>query len=386
MCALAPRIRGGFFVGLALALVLAGCGSSQTQNCLTCHHLSGAQFLLATTSTGQILRFPINATAGLGAPATIPGPANSIGIAVGTPSGGATFQNFVYASDPKDNLIDAFSVSATDGSLSALPGSPFSLGTATGGPASLVVFGNNLYAASTDGGIVGFSIASSGSLTILSGSPFTAGAMPLQILPFPSTSVPNTTFFYAANFADANGSISAYSINPAGTLAPVSGSPFPTLSGSGPAGMLWNGSFLCVALEHSNAIAVFSVSGTGVLSPIPGSPFPAGHGTSSLAAGGGFLYALNDSDHTVSVYSSSSSSGSLAPIAGSPFSAGTASGQILYNNGFLYAPDPQAQAIQAFSINPMTGAPVPLSGSPFAAGAAPVALAIMGFPEIDPPK
>jgi len=379
-----PLIRLGLYSALALSLAMIGCGSTQNQNCANCM-LSSAQFLVATTTSGQILRFPIKG-GGLGAPVSVPGPANSMGIAVGTPGGGSIFQIFVYVSDPQNNVIDGFSVSNTDGSLSALAGSPFPMRTASGGPASLTVFGNLLYAASTDSSIVAFSIAPSGSLTILSGSPFAAGAMPLQILPFPSESAPNTTFFFAADFADASGSISGYSLGQSGVLTPVPGSPFPTLSGSGPAGMLWDGKFLDVALEHANAIAVFSVSSTGGLSPIPGSPFPAGLGTSSLAAAGGFLYALNSSDHTISVFTIDPLAGSLALVPASTVTAGTASGQLLHNNGTLYAPDPAANAIQIFSTNPMTGALTPLMGSPFAAGAAPVALAVVSFPAVDPPK
>lgn len=377
-------IRVGLCSVLALSLAMIGCGSTQNQNCPNCA-LGGAQFLMATTASGQILRFPINSGVGLGAPVSIPGPANSMGLAVGTAGGGVPFQIFVYVSDPGNNAIDGFSVSNTDGSLSALAGSPFPMGTASGGPASLTLFGNLLYAASTDGSIVAFHVAPSGSLTILSGSPFAAGAMPLQILPFSSESVPNTTFFFAADFADANGSISGYSLSQAGVLTPLPGSPVPTLSGSGPAGMLQGGKFLDVALEHADAIEVFSVSATGGLSSIPGSPFPAGHGTSSLA-GSGFLYALNSADHTISVFTIDPLAGSLAPASGSPFSAGTASGQVLYNNGVLYASDPAANAIQVFSVNPMTGALTPVMGSPFAAGAAPVALAVVSFPEVDPPN
>jgi 6-phosphogluconolactonase len=379
-----PLIRLGFYSALALSLAALGCGSTQNQNCPNCM-LSSAQFLVATTTSGQILRFPIKG-GGLGAPSSIPGPANSMGIAAGTSSGGSIFQIFVYVSDPKNNVIDGFSVSSTDGSLSALASSPFPMGTASGGPASLAVFGNLLYAASTGSSIVAFSVAPNGALTILSGSPFAAGAMPLHILPFLPASLPNTTFFFAADFADASGNISGYSLSQSGVLTPVPGSPFPTLSGSGPAGMLGSSNFLDVALENANAIAVFSVTATGGLSQIPGSPFPAGQGTSSLAAASGFLYALNSSDHTISVFTVDPLAGSLASVPASTVTAGTASGQLMYNNGTLYAPDPTANAIQVFSVNGMTGALTPLNGSPFAAGAAPLALAVVSFPAVDPPK
>jgi hypothetical protein len=51
-----------------------------------------------------------------------------------------------------------------------------------------------------------------------------------------------------------------------------------------------------------------------------------------------------------------------------------------------YAPDPTANAIQVFSVDGVTGAVTPLMGSPFAAGAAPVALAVVSFPAVDPPQ
>jgi len=127
-----PLIRLRLCSALALSLAMIGCGSTQNQNCPNCA-LGGAQFLMATTASGQILRFPINSGVGLGAPVSIPGPANSMGLAVGTAGGGVPFQIFVYVSDPGNNAIDGFSVSNTDGSLSALAGSPFPMGTASGG-------------------------------------------------------------------------------------------------------------------------------------------------------------------------------------------------------------------------------------------------------------
>ncbi len=194
--------------------------------------LSPGRHPLRNTS-GQILRFPIKGAVGLGAPISIPGPANSIGLAVGTPSGGSIFQIFVYVSDPMNNVIDGFSKSRADGSLSALAGSPFPMGTASGGPASLTVFGNILYAASTDSSIVAFRhrrahwLADDSLRFALCGGR-DAAANPS--VPFGKRAKHDVLF--AADFADASGSISGDSLSQSGVLTPVPGSPFPTLSGS----------------------------------------------------------------------------------------------------------------------------------------------------------
>lgn len=242
-----------------------------------------------------------------------------------------------------------------DGSLTAVPGSPFSPGTAAGSsPEGLAIFGNVLYAANSDGSITAFdSSTATGTLSLVPGSPFLAGNTPLQVLPFPSFSAPNAAYLFTGNFGDANGSISAYTIGTTGALAPIPGSPFQTVSGSGPVGLLSGGTALYVALKHSNAVAAFSVSPTGVLTALPGSPFPAGKGTSSLASASGFLYAMNDTDHTISIFSINPVTDVLTPV-GAPIAAGTASGQLLYFNGILFVPDPQGSAILAFSANPIT--------------------------------
>src|SRR5947199_8289526 len=88
-------------------------------------------------------------------------------------------------------------------------------------------------------------------LPILPSSPFAAGMGLSHLALIGSTTVGNTTFLYAANAGDPNGSISAFNVTPSGGLVPVPGSPFPTLSGAGPEGSYDGGKFLYVALSDA---------------------------------------------------------------------------------------------------------------------------------------
>lgn len=372
-------------IAFLLATLPTGCGNWQVSGCLLCSNPPGS-FLVVSTSSGQILHFPISQSGALGTPTSSPGPANSLGIIGAASYSSGSQRQFVYASDPQNGLIDAFLVNLTDGSLSAISGSPYPFGSPGSNPAGMALFGTLMYVANTNGSIGVFTVNADGSLSEEPGSPFPVGSSPQTLFvaasAYPVT--PATTLLFAADVNDANGSISVFSASFSGALTPVAGSPFPTLPGSGPEGMLASGTQLYVALSHSNAVAGFSVSSAGALTPMPGSPYPAGHGTSSLALADGFLWALNSADHTISVYTVDPNTGALTGL-GSPVAAGGASGQMLYNNGLLYVPDPQNQAILVFSTNPVTGALAQIAGSPFAAGAPPLALTVVSQNPLGPP-
>lgn len=377
-----PRYQA-LSIAFLFATLLAGC-NSQFTGCLLCSN-PPESFLVVSTSSGQILHFPISQSGALGTPTASPGPANSVGIIGAASFSSGSQRQFVYASDPQNGVIDAFLVNLTDGSLSAISGSPFSFGSPGSNPTGMALFGTVMYIASTNGSIAAFNVNGDGTLSAVPGSPFAVGSSPRTLLAGGNGPVmPATTLLFAADVNDANGSISVFSASASGTLTPVAGSPFPTVSGSGPEGMLGGGTQLYVALSHSNAVAGFNISSAGALTPMAGSPYPAGHGTSSLASASGFFYALNTGDHTISMYTQDPNTGALTMI-GSPVAAGGASGQMLYNNGLLYVPDPQNQAILVFSANPVTGALAQIAGSPFPAGASPVALTVVAKAAFDPP-
>src|SRR2546430_5162522 len=104
---------------------------------------------------------------------------------------------------------------------------------------------------------------------------------------------------------------------------------------------------------------------------LTGSPFPAGRGTFSLAGAGGFLFATNNLDGTISSYSMDSVSGTLIQVAGSPFPGVVASGDTLYSKGRLFVPDASSDSIAGFAPNLGTGTVSSLMGSPFQAGVGP---------------
>lgn len=376
MCIPTHRPTFAFPLIPLILVIIAGCGSSPKMQNSFC---SACQFLYAATNSGQILTFPITTTGGLGTPTSIAGPANSGGLITMAPAGVNPL--YLYVSDPQDSAIHVYTISPADGTLSTAPVGPFSLGSGNGTPGEMAAFGHVIYVAGSTGNIVAFNANADGSLTGMPGSPFAAGMGVSHLALVGSSTVGNTTFLYAANSNDPNGSISAFNVTPSGGLVPVPGSPFPTLSGAGPEGLLGGGKFLYVALKNANAVAAFAIANDGSLTPIAGSPFPAGRGTFSLTGGG--LFATNNLDGTISSYSMDPVSGTLTQVAGSPFPGVVASGDALYSNGRLFVPDASSNSIAGFDTH--QGTVSSLMGSPFQAGVGPVALASGGFPAVDPP-
>ena len=344
---------------------------------------SACQLLYATTNSGQILTFRVTNPGVLGTPtSTVAGPANSGGLIAIAP--GSVFSPYLYVSDPQDSAIHVYTISQADGTLSKARVGPFSLGNGNGTPREMAALGHVIYVAGSTGNIVAFNVNADGSLTGMPGSPFAAGMGLSHLALIGSTTVGNTTFLYAANAGDPNGSISAFNVTPTGGLVPVPGSPFPTLPGAGPEGFLGGGKFLYVALRNANAVAAFSIANDGSLTPLAGSPFPAGRGTFSLTEADGFLFATNNLDGTISSYSMDPVSGTLTEVAGSPFPGVVASGDMLYSNGRLFVPDTSSNSIAGFTPN-LNGTISPITGSPFEVGFGPVALTSWQFPAVDPP-
>jgi len=363
--------------------VAVGCGGG---NMSTTHipFCSGCQFVISTTTSGQILTFPMSSAGGLGTPMSTPGPANSTGIVTVWPAGTA-LQFYSYVSDPQNNAIRVYKVSAVDGSIATASVGPYPLGNANGAPGEIVLFGSTLYVASSAGRVFAFDVGQDGSLTSVANSPFAAGTGLTHLAVISSASVANTNFLYAANTGDANGSISAFTIGSNGALTPVHGSPFATVSGGGPSGFYDGGNILYVALKNANSVAAFTIGNDGSLSALAGSPFPAGHGTSSLAGADGFLFATNNLDGTISSYSMDPVSGFLTAVNGSPFQASMASGDMVYSNGKMFVPDASANSIGGFQPDLSAGTVSALNGSPYQAGTGPVALTVLQFPAYDPP-
>lgn len=355
---------------LGVSLTLACGNSNKIGTCLACPE---EQAVYATTNSGEVLTFPFPLGPVLETPTSTAGPANSTGILV---DGG-----IVYVSDPGNNAIRAYLINNQQPALSPASIGPFAVGAT---PGAMTLYGQTLYVTSSAGAIFAFTINADGSLTSLAGSPFQAG---MGVSHLAIASLTSSSFLYAANSDDPNGSISAFTFNSDGSLTPVPGSPFATVPNGGPEGLSVTGAnSLYVALKNANAIAGFNINTDGSLSPVTGSPFAAGKGTSSLTGcfcAPALLFAANSIDDTISAYSIDR--GVLTQISGSPFAATTSSGDILFVEGELFLPDASSNAVSGFIPDLSTGVVSPAPSSPFPAGSGPLALAYSAFPVLDPP-
>jgi 6-phosphogluconolactonase len=386
---------------LLLSLSLAGCGFGKisiSNSCLgPCTVPPTPEFLYAT-STDHILAFTLDPSTGaLGAPLTMTGPNQSLGIVA------SVTQGHLYVSDFLNDAVDAYSINPSSGGLTPVTGSPFPEGgtpPGAGGLSNIPPGDFYLYATDLNAGAVdGFTFDSaSGVLKPIPGSPFPAGNSPIQ-----AAQDYFGKFLYVSDLNDSAGGISAFTIDQStGALSPIPGSPFPTgTAGSfpGPSAMVVTNNFLYVALagtsNPNNKIIAFAIDpNTGVLTTLPSSPFGTGSDPLYIAlvpvtAGNqAFLYAANVLDGTISAFTADDNTGVLTPVNGSPYVSGSSIGGLAVSvftgtipgPPFLYAADPQSKAVRAYAIDNNTGALSPISGSPFRVGSAPMLLAVAQGP------
>jgi len=314
-----------------------------------------------------------------------------------TAGAGAEFMAFdavhkvLFVSNQSANSISAFSVDTGTGMLTAVPGSPFATGarpTAVAvDAASRFLFVANQAANS----IAVFNIATNGALTQIAGSPFPAAS------PFGLTINPAGTILYASNFPDSSVSdlntVSAFSIATNGTLAAISGSPFPDANSAFGFAAAINiladpsGKFVFAADHMAENVVSFNVnSASGALSPISALPTPAAtcntschHNPLRLAVDPAdkFIYWTNVQAGTVSTFNING--GNLAFVAESPVGSHPFGLALDPSGQFLYAINKVDNTISGFSVNSTNGTLSPLSGFPVAEGAsAPTDIVIVG--------
>lgn len=324
---------------LCFCLILTGCSTQPTIACAGAS--GGAQctnpnlFLYATTTSNQVLPFSISPSGSLTALTPAAGPANSGSI--------ANLGFFLMFADPSGNAVDSDQINGT-GTLTAVPGSPFSLGTAAGGPTSILAAPYGFfYATEPNGSIVGFTTPNNGTLTApVPNSPFAAGVAPSQMAVATlagSAAAPNA--LYVSDAADISGGILAFTIDSAGSLSPIAGSPFSASPNAAAGSVLVASPYLFVlltsytSLTNLGYVAVLAIDlNTGALTPVPGSPFAVGNAPAALAEdSSNHLFVLNTGDHTVSAFSIASN-GVLTAI-GAPVAAGTATGGIALLTPYL---------------------------------------------------
>ncbi len=370
---------------VAMVIVLAGlslsCGNSYSPS------VPNHNAYVTLPSQGSVLLLDIDgATGAITLGTSTPQVENT------TPTGLALLpsKNLLYAANSRANTISIFNV-ASDGTLT-LSGPPTTAGFGPNvaildpsGQYLLVTnsYGNNISVYSIDAG--------SGALTEVAGSPFSTDLDPGEIL-----FTHSGKFVYVANLGTGTVSAFSFS-NLNGALTELPGSPFPSASSGGAAALAVDvsDSFLYVTNPSAPNIPPYqnttgNISGfniasnldpnPGALTPISGSPFTSltGSGPTAIAVDptGKFVYAVTSGSSssiwcfTIN-FTNGPASGQLTPVASSPFSL-SAGGLFAFFDPagyFFYIGSPTG--IAGYSYNQNTGALKAIAGSPFSTGAAP---------------
>ena len=179
-------------------------------------------------------------------------------------------------------------------------------------------------------------------------------------------------------------SISAYTINAStGELTAITGSPYPSPTGSGPKSITVDpsGKFVYVVNDDfediNGSISAYTIDGnSGALTAVMGSPFATGQGPASMTIdpSGRFAYVNNEDDSPggdISGYTINATNGALTAMLGSPFlsRSGAFAVAVAPSGEFGYVlGDVSPEQITAFRIDATSGVPTQVAGSPFTIG------------------
>ncbi len=299
--------------------------------------------------------------------------------------------NWVLAVDAGSNQISVLAV-GSNGTLTAAPGSPVSSGGVE--PVSIAVHGDLVYVANEGNGTTGsnytgFTLADDGRLTPLSGStvPLPPTALPGDIL-FNGTGK-NLIGIEVGTTDPSTFLIDSFLVGSDGRLTPASGSPFPA-EAAGPFGSEFSPTaprHLYVSNAHGGAangsVSAFSVNPNAKLKSIGGSPYANGETAPcwvEISHDGRYLFAVNTGSTTISSYRILAN-GSLSVVGSTPFSSGTGirpfDARLDVAGEHLYVVDAAIASVSGFAVD--GGSLTELGSSPSAlpAGATPFGIAIV---------
>ena len=293
--------------------------------------------------------------------------------------GGSALANaapkLAYAANSASNDVSAYTIATATGALTPVTGSPFATGAT--GPQAVTIDSLGRFVFTADNGsndVAAFTVDPAGVLTAVAGSPFGAGMAPRAL-----TAEISGRFLYVVNAT--SGDVYAFSVDPiAGALTAIGS---PVTAGTSPSGVAADpsGRFLYVTSRGSNNVSAFTINSiTGALTAVTGSPFGAGTAPVSVAAdsSGRLLFVANHDSNSISVYTIDSTSGALAQVAGSPFASGTnpTAVAVTPSTQFVYVTNEAGNNVTAYTINASTFALTELSGSPFVTGTSPQSVAV----------
>ncbi len=316
----------------------------------------------------------------------------SLGFLLGCGSSSSTPAGILLLTSQGAASVSSFGINLTGGDLTVLntsagtdPAPSAIILDPTGSFAYVATVGAN----GTNPKITTYSVAKNGTLKKMGEQ--AAGDNPVSLAMDPAGH-----FLFVAN--QGSDDISVFSIGSGGSLSPVSGSPFPTVSGPVSVTVLASGKLLYVANTASDGVSPSGVSayqidaGSGALAVVlPRFPFAAGTAPSGVVTAKtvnhSFLYATNSGSNNVSAFiiclaltdspDCPAADGSLVPVTGSPFSAGQGplSPAVDPSQTFLLAADNVSNQVSGYRINPTTGALTGLTQTA-STGSNPVSLAI----------
>jgi 6-phosphogluconolactonase (cycloisomerase 2 family) len=321
---------------------------------------------------------------------TLQGPvlANNEPVAIASDKGGYR----LYAADWVSGDVYAYFIDRRNGYLTPVPGTPFaahrSVSAVAVHPSGALIFAALAEYAAGDGVAV-FQVQSDGSLQLAPGSPYSTQSGPQAF-----AQDPDGNYLYVA---DGSGYIEAFHVDAvSAALTPLPGSPYKlpvTSCGQAYPVALYGlaGNYLYAADGTEGAIDGDAISSsTGTLTELSGSPWVDTHceGTGidnpeglwysprSLAVDGSgkFLYALNEWEDNIGIYSITGDGG-LKFLKFTPPADNACYGAVRTDStgSYLYAgscingpqiPDPY-NAVVGFSINHSTGDLTPLPTAPY---------------------
>lgn len=319
---------------------------------------SGNRFLYAAIpSSNQIVAFREDPNAGVltqlaGSPITAGLGVESLVL---HPS-----KKFMYAANSGQNNISLYTLSSTTGAITEVTPRTNSGGTAPtlmamDSAGSFLYVGN---AGSSD--ISVFSIDSStGALTPVTQTSTGSVTAGIGVQPLSMQLSPSGNVLYVTGQAT-TGVVQAFAVN-AGVLGqPVAGSPYS--AGNGPYGLTIaaGGKFLYTANKVDNSISEFSINADGSLAPLPSSPLQ-GTGTTGPTAllvdnSGKYMYVANNESGSLQAFSIGSD-GALTLLSNSQFSTGAQPNFIASDPSgkYLFVGNQSSSAIQSFSLNASSG-------------------------------
>jgi 6-phosphogluconolactonase len=304
--------------------------------------------VLYATSAGvggpNVLSFIVNKTTGALTPS------GSVALPV-PPRKLAAIENFYVIPDPSANAAQMFAfgingITAAITQLSptvTLPGPPHDLAI------TYVSTGTSSWIGLTFDGTSGGEIQgivrqpNGGATGLQLGSPTSSGGDSPQGIRV----TPDGNFVIVANQGTNN--VAVFSLDATtGALTEVPGSPFasgqqpgpvaiepPTLAGPGPAP---SGKFVFVGNTGGNSLSAYAIDSAGSLTPVTGTPIPLGSNAqpSSIAVdlGGKFVY-VSMGTQQVAGFAVDPSTGVLTPITGSPFSVGAVTRDMVFVPGSI---------------------------------------------------